>query len=160
MPAPTERQIRDAIVAVIAANIGTGKAYNRVRFSDSDAAYVKLYVDDDGRVHTYFVRRIAMRLETTNFDDIVSRTHIYEIRGLYGIVDSDTDDLASENIFQLELETIGAALDADKHLGFTDYFVSHSGFEIPLEMPDVVENFGSVKCHGVQARVAVRVEEC
>jgi hypothetical protein len=164
MPAPTERQIRDSIVALIASVIGTGKVYNRIRFARNNAEYVALYTGavaegEPPLIHVYFVRRVAKRLEITGFDDIVARTHTYEIRGMRGLVDSDEDSLASENIFQAELEAISDALDADKHLGFGEPSVSHSGFEIPTEMPDVVE-LGDYKCHGVQARVSVRVEEC
>lgn len=178
MPAPaepTEQEIRDAIVTKVKTVITVpteGRVWGRFRVPTPNNAkeYVDLYVpsrykgQDAPPAHVWMVRHVGFTKVLANpssigaYSEIVGITHRYEIIGFRSKVDSEEDAEASENLFNADLMSISAAIDADESLGF-DAGVSHSGFEVPTDMPQLGA-LGDYSGHLVFARLSVAVAEC
>lgn len=134
------------------------KVWNRIRISTTDKGYVQLYVDEDEQVNVWFVRRVGVRDEVSSFDDFISETHTYELRHFRSRVDSETASLASETVFQADIETMRAAFRADKNIGL-DPGTTHSGLQI-LEPIPLSAQLDSYEGHLCVARLEVNVAEC
>ncbi|MEW6213179.1 MAG: hypothetical protein AB1631_33085 [Acidobacteriota bacterium] len=155
--AATEKQVRDAVVDIVGI-AATGRVWNRVRIATNDAQYKDWYVDADGNANVWFIRRVGLQLERDGFANIISENHIYEMRLFRAIADSETDSEASENLFQLEVETVRAALTVNKHLGLGNG-VNHTGLEIINPIPTVAE-LGAYAGHMAVCQLVVNIAEC
>jgi hypothetical protein len=160
MARPTEAQVSAAICAAIAAAVPTGKVWNRIRIATSEAEYAAFYVDDRGTGNVWFVRRITITDSVSGFDDILEELHSYELRYARAIVDIEelNGKKASHTQFQEQIETVRAALNADKTLGL-GMGTTHSGFQIKTPMPDTAQ-LGAYEMHMAVAQMDVTVTDC
>ena len=113
MALASELAIRSAIVTAIRAAVPADvKVYPRWRRPQGTLAEFKaLYVDNSGKVHLWMVRRTQRAPEVDAFNVLQKVVLTYSLLGFYSLVDDDQDALASEAIFQLEMEAIAAQLE-------------------------------------------------
>ena len=159
MAQPTHQQINDALVAIVAGAAPDAKVWNRVRIGTTNEEFAQLYAKN-GVANVWFVRRIAIIDETTSFDDIVTETHRYEIRHARSLVDVEENGTneASERLFQRDIETVRAALNADKNIGL-GLGASHKGFQILNAIP-IVDQLGPYTVHMAVGSIDVVVQDC
>jgi hypothetical protein len=158
---PTERQIRDAIVALVQVAAPDTRVYNRFRRPADGliSEFNLLNVDDDHKINVCFVRRVSFQEQVTSFDDPIAAIETYILAFYRGIEDDIGDGTDSENWFQLLIEAVRAAfkVEANKHLGF-DNSVSQGG--MTTESPFVDSDDFSWSCHRFIGRLNVALEEC
>lgn len=155
----SELSARTAIVTTMKSVTGIGAVYPRFRrpLKEGTAAeYGRLFVDQDGRINFWMVRRVQRAPVLDNFNRIVSVIQVYALIGHYGVVDNDDDGEASEAQFQLEIEAIADALAANSNLGLDG--VSHRNLAVPVDIDD--RYLGDYLCHYVECRLVVDVEDC
>jgi len=160
MALASELQTRMGIVATMRLVTGIGAVYPRVRRpikEGTDAEYKKLYVDEDGKVNFWSVRRVQRVPVVTEFNHLVSVTQVYSLVGHFGVVDDDDDALASEAVFQLMIEEMAKKFDENLNLGGLGG-VSHRGLAVPNDITDVL--LGAYLCHRSECRLIVEVEDC
>lgn len=162
MAQPTERELRDAIVALVQAAAPTTRVYNRFRRPADGliSEFLELNTDDEHKVNVCFVRRFSFDEEVSSFDDEIASTETYLLFFYRGIENDIGDGTDSENWLQLLIETVRAAfkLPANRHLGF-DGSVSQGGMRTESGFVDDSESF-SWHCHRFVGRLTVSLEEC
>lgn len=154
-----ESVIRTAVVNKIIANDATARVYRRHRFPSGDqlAEYVRLFVNA-GQINTYMVRRLRRIPEVHGIPKrLVSVTHDYGITFFYGLVDDDSDDVASEEIMQATIESLAALFEADNTIGL-GHSIGHEGLALPADLSDGM--LGSWKCLHAALRLRVTAQDC
>lgn len=162
MAQPTERQLRDAIVALVQAAAPDTRVYNRFRRPGDGniGEFIELNVDTLSKINVCFVRRFSFDEQVSDFDDSISGTETYLLFFFRGIEDDIGDGTDSENWLQLLIETVRAAfkLEANRHMGF-DGSVSQGGMLTESGFQDDSESF-SWHCHRFIGRLTVSLEDC
>jgi hypothetical protein len=137
----TEAQIRQAIATKIIAFDALARVHKRVRFPQENRLdeWARLFAEESTKtINGYMVRRVRRFPEMVGIPGrLRSLTHDYEIRFLYGFVDSETDSLASEEIAQGKIEGLAASFETDVQIGL-GASVTHEGLELPNDFEDVV----------------------
>src|SRR5262245_3847120 len=157
-----ESQIRAKIVEKIQAAAPAAKVYSRWRrpLSGRMEDYVSLLVDPaTDRIHVWMVRRVQ-RIPVVNegFKDRISITQVYAILGHYSYLDTDEPGVTpSEDIFQLEIDTLAEAFETSVDLGLGNG-IHHRGFVVPTDFDDT--QLGDSFCHTAIARLTVDNEDC
>ena len=156
----SETQLRSAIVAKVRAGDSKARVHRRWRYGAQNrlAELIAIYRDEDGRLNAYFIRRlrrfptmkkgIPNRLTKVEYD--------YEIRFYFGLLDSDEDDVASEEIAQARVDSLAAGFEADATLGL-GRCVTHSGLQLPSDFEDVIIPGGDWPAHRAVMRLSVEV---
>lgn len=155
----TERQRRDAIVAVVVAASARVKVYNRLRRPEGAliSEFNTLNVDSASKINVCFVRRVSFVEEVSTFDDSIASVETYLLYFYRGIEDDDGNGSDSENELQLLIETVRAGFKAAKYLGF-DPGVSQGGMETESGFIDC--NDFNWDCHRFVGRLNVTVSDC
>lgn len=159
MALASELAIRSKIVETIKSAAPAAKVYPRLRRPQQGQPehYKRLYVDDSNNAHVWMVRRVQRQVEVDSFGVIQKAVQVYLILGYYSLVDNDDDDgLASEAVFQLEIETIAAAFESGSIFDLDG--VTHRGLTLSGDFED--KYFGDLLCHEAQCRLVVDVEDC
>ena len=131
------------------------KVHRRRRFPQQERSeeYQRLYLDEDGVINTYMIRRLHRVPSLHGIPRrLVSVTYGYEIRFYRGLSDSDDDGAASEEIAQLLIDQLAAVLEADNTLGL-GASVGHNGLAMPFDFEDVA--IGDWAAH--RARLMIEV---
>jgi len=153
----TEAQIRAAIAAKITAFDAAARVHKRVRYPMQNRLdeWVALFVEASSTtMNGYMVRRMRRFPEMVGTPGrLRSLTHDYEIRFLYGLVDNETDSLASEEIAQGKIEGLAASFETDAQIGL-GASVRHEGLELPNDFEDVV--IGDWLAHRALLRLRVK----
>jgi hypothetical protein len=160
----TEPAVRTAIVNIIQTAAPNAKVWRRYvrppggQQSDFDAIFRGL----DRTIHVYFIRRVQ-RVPTVNgtAGRLVKVTHTYAIAASRAVKNTGyqfaatADTQASEELFQAEIEAIGAAFETTPFdLGFgIGAGVAATGLQMPSDFTDKM--VGNIFCHCAALRVSV-----
>lgn len=94
--AVTDAALATKIFAVVNAAVPGGRVWDHLKFSKNDEEFVEFYVTqeveaDDRRANVWFVRRVALTNQRGGGidNDLISRTHEFELRYLRGILEAD-----------------------------------------------------------------------
>ena len=131
------KDIRDKIVAILAAVDGVGVVHEYERWAGDWKKFLDLFKDADGKINGWIVTRRATPA-TRDTEPYIDRRHTMVMKGIYGL----NDDAASELTFQAVVENIQNAFDGEFLLGG---FAVNSG---PVQVKAVEARlFGGVLCH-------------
>src|SRR5262245_60922805 len=114
MALASELSIRSQIVTAIKAALPNAKVYPRVRRPQlgTPAEHQRIYVDVNGNVNVWFVRRIQRQPEVDVYNVVQKVVQIYKLIAYRSVVDNDDDAIASEAIFQADIESVAAAFES------------------------------------------------
>lgn len=136
-----------AIQTILAGVSGVANVYDRVRHWQNEKQFRDGAATPSGTIECWFLTREATRAEDLG-PQFTSRRHTVAIHGYYGV----NDAAASEKTFQALVESVAAALDADRKLNQT---ARHSG---PITVRAVdFRILSNVLCH--HAELALDVED-
>jgi hypothetical protein len=139
--------VRDAVVALVDGVANTGTVHGRERWADDWPTFLGMFkanISGSDEIRGFMVSRESV-VDDLNEDRMgaVGHKHSFVIRGVVGFDDSrDT-----ETTFQTLVDSILAALDADKDLSGN----AVSGGQGPAEARILdLRTFGRVLCHYVE----------
>ena len=158
MALASESAIRAKIVETIQSAAPQARVWPRVRRPQQGTAadYARIYADEDRKVHLWMVRRVQRQVEVDDHDVIVKAVQVYSLIGFYSLIDDEDDALASEAIFQAEIEAIAAAFESGPVFALDGVF--HRGLTMPSDFSD--KFLGDILCHEAICRLVVDVEDC
>lgn len=151
----SDPQIRTAIIAKIRQNDSGARTHRRYRFPQQNRLdeWAKLFRADDDKLNCYMIRRLRRAPTMKGIPNRLAKIeHTYEIRFYYGLLDSDDDSEASEEIAWALIDSLAAILEADASLGL-GATVTHNGLELPTDFEDVV--IGDWPAHRALLRLSV-----
>lgn len=144
---PTVTEIRSAIAAKLQTVPGIGTVHAFERYAEQSPKFKELFVVD-GKVKGWIVRRVSWRREPFSNERRMVITR-WQIRGYASLIDAEQSELA----FDLVLDAIAAAFDADETLGDLLYATDAdnlAGLQLEDSGPVLLAN---VLCHS--ARLAL-----
>jgi len=95
--AVTDAQLATKIYTIVNGAVPGGKVWDHLRFSKGEEEFIDFYVagteDDasDKRANVWFTRRVGLTNQRSGGidNDLISRTHEFELRYLRGILEAD-----------------------------------------------------------------------
>ncbi|MGA9769306.1 MAG: hypothetical protein WBV94_09715 [Blastocatellia bacterium] len=135
-----ESALRSAIVAIIQSSDSTARVHRRWRYPSQNnlAQWLELFRDENQKINTYWVRRVRRIPFLSGVPKRLARVeYVYEIRFYFGLIDSDVNEEASEELAQAAIDSLAGLFEADNSLGL-GRCVTHSGLALPNDFEDVL----------------------
>jgi hypothetical protein len=141
--------ILEKITLLLQGVSGIGEVHDYERWSNDWSQFLSLFKDAEGKINGWMISRKSTEAEFDTTTLTVMRRHLFLIRGVYGLRDSD----ASETTFQALVEGIQNALDGAS-VTLTGVALNHGAANVRTIEARV---FGTVLCHYTE--IAYEVEE-
>jgi hypothetical protein len=152
-----EPTLKSAIAATVQANDALARVHRRWRYPSQNriAQWLELFRDDDQKINTYWIRRLRRIPFLSGVPKRLAKVeYVYEIRFYFGLIDSDVDAEASEELAQAKIDSLAGLFEADSTLDL-GRCVTHSGLALPSDFEDVL--IGDWVAHRAVMRLEVTV---